>query len=230
MWSLSSYWITEFLHRWSIIAVEGVSIGGLSVGKTLHFVFSWWPVNVFHPLGWTSTVYHANKERIPIELQCTKGPFRDASIAFAFRLYWLLLKACITAHIPCFSSENTMFSWHFSCWSHSHFIFALLIPSNPLRLPRGYEENPSRLRHIPGVSLADSGHMLPAAFSDRSRGDVGCRLGLSFPLRVSKPFWITQHALRWQGPPVRPTACWPAHGWAATGWQLYNWSERERLC
>lgn len=85
-------------------------------------------------------------------------------------------------------------------------IFALLIPSRPLRLPQDYEKNPSRLCPFPGVSLADSGHMLPAAFSNRSGGDVGCGLGLSLPLRVSKPFRVAQHTLCRQGPPVCPPA------------------------
>lgn len=75
-------------------------------------------------------------------------------------------------------------------------IFALFIPSRPLRLPQGREKNPSRLCPFPGVSLADSGHMLPAAFSDWSRGDVGRGLGLSLPLRVSKPVRVAQHTLR----------------------------------
>lgn len=64
-------------------------------------------------------------------------------------------------------------------------IFAFIIPSDPLRLSQGYEKDTSRLCLVPSVSLADSGHMLPAAFFDWSRRDVGRSLCLSLPLRVS---------------------------------------------
>lgn len=109
-------------------------------------------------------------------------------------------------------------------------IFALLITSCPLRLPQGYKENPSRLCPFPSISLADSGHMLSAAISDWSRGDVGRGLGLPLPLCVSKPFRVTQHTLCRQRPPVRPPTCWPAHCRAATGWQLHHRGGREWLC
>lgn len=109
-------------------------------------------------------------------------------------------------------------------------IFALVIASRPLRLPQGYEKDPSWLCPFPCVSLADSGHMLPIAFSDWSRGDLGRGLSLSLPLRLSKPLGVAQHTLRWQGPPVCPPARWPAHRWAATGWQLHHGGEREWLC
>lgn len=97
------------------------------------------------------------------------------------------------------------------------FISVNFLSSHPLRLSQDCKENPPGLCPFPNLSLADFGHMLPASFSNWSRGDVGCGLGLSFPLRVSKPFGVTEHALCRQRPPVRSTACWPADSWAATG-------------
>lgn len=94
-----------------------------------------------------------------------------------------------------------------SCPPSPRLIFAFFIPSHPLRLPQDNQKNPSRLCPFPSVSLADSGHMLPAAFSDWSRGDVGCGLRLSLPLRVPKPFRVAQHTLCRQGPSVCPPTC-----------------------
>lgn len=86
-------------------------------------------------------------------------------------------------------------------------ILAFFIPFHPLRLHQDYEKNSSRLCPFPGVSLANSGHMLPAAFSNWSRGDLGRGLRLSLPLRVPKPFRVAQHTLCRQRPTVCPPSC-----------------------
>lgn len=64
---------------------------------------------------WTSTVYLQIKWGYL--LNCTTQKAYSETAAD------YLYHGCI----PCYSKENMMFSWRFSCWSNSHFILAQLI-------------------------------------------------------------------------------------------------------